>query len=125
VSITDVAEFNQGRTTFNKEWTPGHTDEITINIVDVDDASADTSTVIYFKKRGMASGLVLRPTGDSVTINSIIVGAAEGTEEFLNGDPFTVASNTAVSWTKRMSDNIKQIKIQCASATTHVRLLVF
>ena len=127
MSLSDIAHFNQGRSVYNKEWTPGITDEITIKVVDVDDTNIDTDTVKYFKKRGSASGFVVRLAGDSMTITSIQAPAGlEGaTEEFLRGDPITVGVDTAFSWTKRIPDTIKEIKIRCASASTHVRLLVF
>jgi len=120
MSISDIAEFNEGNNTHNREWTPGTTNEITINIVDLTDTTPETQTVKYFKKKGNCSGFVIRPAGDNLTITEVNVG----TEKYLNGDPLSVAVGTAFSWIKRMSASVTQIKIKCASTSTHIKILV-
>ena len=127
MGLADIYYFNQGRREYNKEWNPNTVEEITINIVDTNDSGVDTDTVKYFKKKGMCSGFSFRVSGDDLLITSIQVGSdtSSGTEEYLNGDPLTVAQDTNYSRVLRISDNIRQIKFQCVSTSTFVRLEVF
>lgn len=88
MTISDIKE-NWRKPNANKEFTAAATDDV---VIWVNRSGTDTDLEKFMNKGSEANGYILRPAVNNVQIVSILDGSGV---ELLNGDPLTVAVNTA------------------------------